>query len=349
MADVVKVGISGLGRSGWNIHANTLAKLPNLYEIVAVVDALEERRREAVSKLGCRAYSNFEQLIEDDEVELVVVATPSYLHAPQTIEALKAGKNVVCEKPMATSLAEADAMIEAAEKSGRILTIFQNMRYAPDFLKVREVVKSGVLGRIVLIKIFWHSFGRRWDWQTLKKFGGGELNNNASHVIDQALQLVGDGEPEVLFCDLQRTLTLGDAEDHVKIILGISKSPTIVDIEVTRACAYPQNTWLIMGTQGGLTGTSASLKWKYFNPADLPPRKVETEPTPDRSYNWEEIPWKEETWNLSKDHKSGEILFYEDLYKTLREGAPLSITPQSVRRVMWVIEKCREYCEKRYT
>jgi len=147
MADVVKVGISGLGRSGWNIHANALSKCPNLYKIVAVVDALEERRREAVNRFGCRAYSDFEQLIEDDEVELVVVATPSYLHASQTIEALKAGKNVVCEKPMATSLAEADAMIEAAEKSGRILTIFQNMRYAPDFLKVREVVKSGILGR----------------------------------------------------------------------------------------------------------------------------------------------------------------------------------------------------------
>jgi len=344
MSGRVKVGISGLGRSGWDIHANALEKCSSMYSIVAVSDPLEERRKEAVHRFGCKAYPDFKSLLEDEEVELVVVATPSHLHAPQAIEALKSGKNVVCEKPMATSLAEADEMIKTAKETGRILTVFHNKRYTPDFLKVREVVKSGKLGRIVLVKICLHSFGRRWDWQTLKKFGGGELNNNASHLIDQAIQLVGE-EVEVLFCDLQRTLTLGDAEDHVKIILGAPGS-TKIDIEVTHACAYPQNYWLIMGTQGGLIGSGNSVKWKYFDPKDLPPRQVETMPTPDRSYNWEEIPWKEEEWTLEKDAKRGEILFYEELYKTLREGAPLSITPESVRKVMQIIEECRKLCEK---
>jgi len=345
MSGEVKVGIAGLGRSGWRNHAAVLGTLPEMYRVVAVSDPLEERRREAVEKFGCRAYPDFESLIGDDEVELVVIATPSHLHAPQTIKALEAGKNVVCEKPMAATLAEADAMIEAYKKTGRLLTIFQNRRYDPDFLKVKEVIQSGKLGRIVLIKMSWHSFGRRWDWQTLKKFGGGELRNTASHAIDQALQLFGDEEPEV-FCDMQRTLTLGDAEDHVKIILRAPGAP-MVDIEVTRACAYPQSWWLIMGTQGGLTGSTTSLRWKYFNPEDLPPRQVDEKPTPDRSYNREEIPWIEETWNLGEGYKRGTFLFYEELYKTLRHGAPLAITPESVRRVMWVIEKCRELCEGR--
>jgi len=342
MSSRVNVGISGLGRSGWDIHANALEKCSSMYNVVAVFDPLEERRKEAVNRFGCRVYSDFNSLIRDEEVELVVVATPSHLHAPQTIEALKSGKNVVCEKPMATSLAEADEMIRTAKESGRILTVFQNKRYSPDFLRVKEIVRSGKLGRIVLVKILLHSFGRRWDWQTLRKFGGGELNNNASHLIDQAVQLVGDGL-ELTFCDLQRTLTLGDAEDHVKIILREPGS-TLVDIEVTRACAYPQNYWLIMGTQGGLVGNGNSMRWKYFDPKDLPPRQVETRPTPDRSYNWEEIPWKEEEWILDKNARPGEILFYEELYKTLREGAPLPVTPESVRKVMYIIEKCREKC-----
>jgi predicted dehydrogenase len=297
-----------------------------------------------MNRFGCRAYSDFDSLIKDGEVELIVVATPSYLHSSQTIEALKAGKNVIVEKPMATSLTEADMMIKTAKETGKVLTVFQNRRYSPDFLKVKEIIQSRKLGRIVLIKIYSHSFGRRWDWQTLRKFGGGELNNNAPHLIDQAVQLLEDKEPEVLFCDLQRTLTLGDAEDHVKIILGTPHS-TIADIEITRACAYPQNWWLIMGTQGGLTGSSTSLRWKYFDPRELPPRQVETKPTSDRSYNWEEIPWKEEMWNLDESHKSGEVLFYEALYKTLREGSPLGVTPESVKKVMYVIEKCREYCK----
>jgi predicted dehydrogenase len=340
----IRVGISGLGRSGWSIHANTLEKCSNMYSVIAVFDPIEERRREAVERFGCRAYSDFNSLAKDEEVELMVIATPSYLHAPQTIEALKAGKNVLCEKPMATSLAEADMMIRIAKETGRILTVFHNKRYLPDFLKVLEIIRSERLGRIVLIKMHSHTFGRRWDWQTLRRFGGGELNNNASHLIDQAVQLAGE-ELEVLFCDLQRTLTLGDAEDHVKIILGTPHS-TVVDIEVTRACAYPQNLWLVMGTQGGLTGTSNSLRWKYFEPKELPQRRVETEPAPDRSYNWEEIPWKEEVWNLDESYKSGEILFYEKLYKTLREGAPLGVTPESVRKVMRIIEKCHEYFKK---
>ncbi|MEM2500959.1 MAG: Gfo/Idh/MocA family oxidoreductase, partial [Candidatus Bathyarchaeia archaeon] len=294
MADQINVGIAGLGRSGWNIHARTLEKLPDKYRVVAVSDPIKERLQEAMGKFGCRTYTDFNELIEDKDVELVVVATPSHLHAPQTIKALEAGKHVVCEKPMATNLAEADAMIEAAKRSGKILTIFQNSLFNPDYLKIREVIRSGKLGRIVLIKIYSHTFGRRWDWQTLKKFGGGELRNNGVHLIIQGLTFIGDNEPEV-FCDLQRTLTLGDAEDHVKIILKAENAP-LIDIEVTRACAYPQNTWLIMGTQGGLIGNRFSLKWKYFNPEELPPRQLETEPTPDRSYNVEEIPWKEESW-----------------------------------------------------
>lgn len=342
MRNRVRVGISGLGRSGWDIHANALERCSGTYSVVAVSDPIEERRNDAINRFGCRAYSDFSSFLKDDEVELAVIATPSHLHASQTIKALRAGKNVVCEKPMATNLMEADMMIRVARETKRILTVFQNKRYSPDFLKVREVVESGKLGRIVLVKMRLHSFGRRWDWQTLKRFGGGELNNNASHLIDQAIQLIGD-DMEVAFCDLRRTLTLGDAEDHVKIILKASDS-AIVDIEITHACAYPENYWLVMGTQGGLTGNNNSIQWKYFEPKDLPPRQVEVRPTPDRSYNWEEVPWKEEMWSLDESSKRGEVLFYEELYRTIREGSPLGVTPESVRKAMYIIEKCREYC-----
>jgi len=339
----VKVGIAGLGRSGWDIHARIFENLSDKYKVVAVSDRIEKRRREAVEKFGCKAYSEFDDLIKDRSVELVVVATPTYLHASHTIKALEAGKNVVCEKPMATNLAEADSMIKTTKKTGNMLTVFQNSLFAPDYLKVKEVIHSGKLGRIVLVKIRSHTFGRRWDWQTLKKYGGGELRNNGVHLIIQGLQLLGDKEPEV-FCDLQRTLTLGDAEDHAKIILKASNSP-LIDIEVTRACAYPQDTWLVMGTQGGLTGSHHSLRWRYFNPADLPPRQVDEKPTPNRSYNVEKIPWIEESWSSETVYMPSGITFYKELYKTLRNGAPFPVTPEIVRRVMWVVEKCFELCE----
>lgn len=339
---VVKVGIAGLGRSGWDIHARLLEPLQDKYRIVAVCDSNQSRQKEARDKFGCRSYDGLNQLLKDSEVELVIVATPNHLHPPHIIQALKAGKDVVCEKPMATNLRDTDKVIKVAEKSGHIFTIFQNKRYMPDFVKVREVISSGKLGRIVMIRMTGHGFSRRWDWQTLKEFNGGTLNNIGPHFIDLALQFFGEAEPKI-FCHLERTLTCGDAEDHVKIILQSRDSP-MIDLEITSACAYPEEAWLVMGVQGGLTGGAQNLHWKYFDAKKLSPRKVERQPVPDRSYNHEEIPWKEETWNLSGDSSPGEAGFYLDLYNTLRKGAALAITPESVRRQIALIEKCHKLC-----
>lgn len=339
---VVRVGIAGLGRSGWDIHARLLEPLKDKYRIVAVCDPDQSRQKEARDRFRCRSYDGLNQLLKDFEVELVIVAIPSHLHPPNAIQALKAGKDVVCEKPMAIKLSDADRVIKAAKKSGHIFTIFQNRRYAPDFVKVREVIISGKLGRIVMIRMTGHGFSRRWDWQTLKEFSGGTLNNTGPHFIDQALQLFGEAEPKI-FCHLERTLTCGDADDHIKIILQGPDAP-MIDLEITSACAYPQESWLVMGTQGGLTGGSQSLRWKYFDPQELLPRKVERQPVPDRSYNTEEIPWKEEMWDLSTDSSPGETGFYLDLYNTIRNRVPLAITPESVRRQIALIDKCHKLC-----
>lgn len=336
----VGVGIVGLGRSGWNIHANLLETLPDKYRIKAVSDPVPDRMEEAAKKFQCRTCKNIEELISLSEVELVVVATPSHLHAENAIKAMEAGKRVVCEKPMAKTLSEADAMIASARSTGSLLTIFQNRRYAPDFRTVKKVIDSGKLGRIILIRMAWHGFGRRWDWQTLKKFGGGTLNNTCPHAIDQALQLFGPAEPEI-YCHLEKTLALGDADDHVKIIMKASGAP-MIDIEVTSVCSYPQESWLVMGTGGTLTGNASQLRWKYYHQAELPERKLDSLPTPDRSYNQDEIKWYEEDWSADKDTGGGSENFYLDLYRTIRKKAPLAITPESARRVMWVIERCHQ-------
>ncbi|RME58354.1 MAG: gfo/Idh/MocA family oxidoreductase, partial [Caldilineae bacterium] len=285
------------------------------------------------------AYTEFVDLLNDDELELIVVALPSHLHADCAIAALEAGKHVVCEKPMATSLQDADRMVIAAADSPGILTIFQQRRYNPDFRKVQEIIASGVLGRIVQIRITESKFSRRWDWQTLKRFGGGTLNNTGPHYLDQALQLFGPKDPDMILCHLDRTLTLGDADDHVKVVLRGKNAPTI-DIEISSCDAYPGDTWHIMGTQGGLHGTTRHLEWRFFDPAELPPRELTIEPTPDRSYNRDQIPWQEASWDLAEDRRDAYRNFYRDLYRTIREGAPLVITPESVRRVIWLQEEC---------
>ena len=336
----IRVGIAGLGRSGWNIHANMLRNMGDKFRIVAVTDKEISRLKEAEETLGCRVYDQYEELLGDAEVELVIVAMPSHLHAPYSIAALRAGKAVLCEKPMAPSLEEADEMIRVSKETGRLLTVFQNRRYSKDFVKVREVIGSGKLGRIVQIRIALNGFGRRWDWQTLKEFGGGTLNNNGIHLIDRAMVLINEKEPEI-FCHLDRALTLGDADDHVKVILKAPGEP-LVDIELTSACAYPTENWLVMGTQGTLVGTATELRWKYIDPAELPHREVDRKPTPDRSYNREDLHWYEETWSAADDPGMGEAAFYVDLYNTIRKGASLAVTPESVRERIALLQKCHE-------
>ena len=340
--EVVRVGIAGLGRSGWGIHVASLEALPAAYRVVGVHDPNAERVAEAEARLGCRGYRDFSSLLRDDAVELVVVAVPSHLHADAAVQALRAGKHVLVEKPFAVDLAEADRMIAAARETGLVLTGSQNYRYMADFLTIRETIASGKLGRVIQVRIAWHWFRRRWDWQTLKAFGGGSLNNDGSHVVDQALLLLGDAQPEV-FCRMERTgLSSGDAEDHVKVILRAPGAP-LIDMEFSNACAYPQDMWLVMGTNGTLVGSHAGLRWKYVDPRLLPARPVSEEPTPDRSYNREELPWVEETIDLSKErHIDSNKRLYLDLHATLREHRPLAVTPESIRRQLAVLERCRE-------
>ena len=344
MSDKIRVGIAGLGRSGWGIHARLIEPLDDLYEVVAVVDRLDSRRQEAAERFACRTFGDLSSMLQDGEVELVVNSLTSNLHPSGSVEALLAGKHVVCEKPMAARVADADKMIDAAERSNRVLAVFQNYRYDPDFRQVQQVIASGKLGRIVTIRLAWQGFGRRWDWQTLLKYDGGSLNNTGPHMLDCALQLFGPGKPEV-FCHLERTLTLGDAEDHAKLVFHGPNAP-MMDLEITSVCAYPQEPWLVMGTHGTLAGSRRDLRWKYLDPAQLDPRQVDERPTPDRSYNREEIEWVEETWDRSEYTGPGHTGFYLDLYETIRNGKPLFITPESVRRQVEVLEECHRRCPR---
>lgn len=339
----IRVGIAGLGRSGWDIHAKLLEPLQGEFQVVAVVDEDTKRRQEAIDRFDCLAYTDYQALLNDPGVELVVVSLPSFLHADAAIAAMEVGKHVVCEKPMATTLTDADRMINAAERTGRVLTIFQQRRYNPDFVKVREVINSGQLGRIVQIRLTESRFSRRWDWQTLQKFGGGSLNNTGPHFLDMALQLFGDNYPDEVFCQLERTLTLGDADDYLKLVFKGKDAPT-VDIEISSCCAYSPETWNVQGTLGGLAGSTSKLRWKWVDWAAQPPRTLDLRPTPDRSYNRDDLTWQEASWDVAQDSSVGHPGFYHDLCATIRHGAPLAITAQSVRRVMWLIEECHRLC-----
>ncbi|HEV8634008.1 MAG TPA: Gfo/Idh/MocA family oxidoreductase [Chloroflexota bacterium] len=182
----------GVGRS----HAEAYAQLPQT-ELVAVCDTNEARLRPVAEQYRCRAYASVEDLLADREVELVSVATPHPSHAELSIRAMRAGKHVLVEKPMAVDLAEADRMIRVSRETGRTLAVVFQRRWWPAARNVRRAIDEGKIGRPILGQCsltWWRTkayydrdpWRGRWDTE-----GGGVLINQAIHAIDMFQWLMG--------------------------------------------------------------------------------------------------------------------------------------------------------------
>lgn len=341
-----KVAILGQGRSGRDIHGRCLSDMTDMYEIAATVDLLPDRRERSEKEYCCKSYEDYKCLFERKDIDLVINALPSHLHVPVTLEFINRGFNVICDKPLARRVSEVDTLIAAAQKTGKLFTVFQQSRYAPYFMKIREVINSGVLGRIIQISICFNSFQRRWDWQTLQEFNGGSLLNTGPHPVDQALQLFGtDIMPEVT-CIMDRVNTFGDAEDYVKLILRGPGRP-VIDLEIVSCSAFPSFTYEIYASNGGLRANNSKVEWKYFKPEEAPKQKLIKTPlmkedgTP--AYCSEKLIWYEESVDISEQMKDSfkfmTTKFYTMIYKVLTEGAELEITPQQVRQQIAVMEE----------
>ncbi len=335
----INYAVVGLGRAGWGIHVKGLRGREDA-KIVAVVDGLEDRRNEAAKEFGCKTYDNLTDMLKQEDVEVVSIATPSVVHGPNTIEALEAGKHVVVEKPMAMSVSEADKMIEAAEKAGKKLFVHQNYRFFPEFTYYEDVIASGILGRVYHLRNYITGFRRRNDWQTLNKNGGGVLNNTCPHMIDQIIQLAGGSVDKVLG-DLQQVASAGDVEDHVKALIKFDNGVT-ADMEVSQAQkpSMPLPKWIIAGSCGTLTSDGKQATIHFFDPAKAPQLDVVDGPVMSRSYgNDDELPWEERTEPAVGSDRGN---FYDNVYSVLREGGEMRVTPESVREVIRTIDLIRE-------
>ena len=341
--DPVRVAVLGQGRSGLDIHCRYFKTVPHKYQIVAIADLLDDRRQRAQSEMGCDAYADYCDLLARDDIDLVVNALPSHLHPQATIDSLNTGHHTICEKPLAWSVAELDAMIAAAHKADRLLLPFQQSRNAPQFQKMLQVIDSGVLGRIVQVSISFSGFARRWDWQTLQEYRGGNLLNTGPHPMDQAVRLLDFKMPDQILCAMDRANTFGDAEDYVKILLRTKDKP-VIDVEISSCTAFPQPMYAVHGERGGLSGGPAGLTWRYYDPQKAPEQSLIRSPLPGPSYCREELKMTERSWAPNEDEQDAftymSDAYYDGVFAALREAAQPEITPQQVRVQIAVIEEC---------
>ncbi len=268
----LRVALVGCGRISQN-HFDAIAKLDGL-AISAVCDVVPERAKTAGEKLGVPWFTSYEKMLHDAPSEIVTIATPSGLHPAHGILAARAGKHVVCEKPMAITLASADELVQACDAAGVKLFVVKQNRLNPPVQLLKRAMDKGRFGKVYLANttVRWTRPQEYYDqapWRGTWEFDGGAFMNQASHYVDLMQWLVGPVESVIA-----KTATLArkiEAEDTGIAVLRF-RSGALGTIEVTML-TYPKNlegSITILGEKGtakiGGTAVNKIEKWEFAEP-----------------------------------------------------------------------------------
>lgn len=197
----IKVGIIGCGGIANQKHLPALSRQKDKVELAAFCDVDINRAKKAAEQYGesdAKVYTDYNELLKDNTIELVHVLTPNVSHSPITVAAFAAGKHVMCEKPMAHNTEAAEAMMEAWKKSGKKFTIGYQNRFRPEILTLHEACEAGDLGEIYFAKA--HAIRRRavptWGvFPDKAQQGGGPLIDIGTHALDITLWMMNNYEP----------------------------------------------------------------------------------------------------------------------------------------------------------
>lgn len=238
----LKVAVIGLGSIAKYRHLAEYAANKHV-EIVAVCDIVEERAHYFAEIYGAAAYTEYKELLQQEAIDIVSVCLPNYLHAPVSIAALEANAHVLCEKPMATSKEEAEAMIAAAEKNGKKLMIGHNQRFVASHKKAKELIAKGEAGKIYSFRTaFGHGGPETWS-----------AEGPNSWFFDKERAFIGAmGDLGVHKADLLRYI-LG--EEFVEVA-------AFVETSAKENATVDDNATLILKSASGVIGTLAA-SWAY--------------------------------------------------------------------------------------
>lgn len=250
---MIKIGIIGCGKIAQVRHIPEYAENPDA-ELAGYFSPNRSRAEEQAAKYGGKVFETADELLSDPEIEAVSICAANNVHAQLTVKALAAGKNVLCEKPMATTLEDCEAMVKAAEKSGKFLMIGHNQRLAKAHVAAKRLIDSGEIGRIITFRTtFGHGGPETWSISPGKnvwffdksKAALGAMADLGVHKIDLMQYLTG----QLVVRATARLITLDKC--------GASGEPIGVD----------DNAMCILELSGGAAGTVTS-SWTYYGEED---------------------------------------------------------------------------------
>jgi len=332
------VGYGPLGGMGYH-HGLGVTRTDGL-ELVAVVDPNVERRKAAETDFpGVRAYASVSDLVNDDDVEVALVATPPAHHVTLTLALLRAGKHVACEKPLCLTVAEADQIIGTATASRRMLTVHQNRRWDPDFVALRRAVNAGLLGEIFNVETFVGGYAHPCrTWHSDTAVSGGAGYDWGSHHVDWVLQLLG-GVPRLVQAHGHKRVW-HDVTNHDQIRVRMTWSDgREAEFLQSDIAAVRRPKFYVQGTAGTLVGTYRTITLEAIEPGR---GYVATQAHHAEAPAELMLARYESGYGISETRLPPALeqpyAFHRNLADHLHLGEPLAVTPASVRQVIAVLE-----------
>ncbi|MCF0135158.1 MAG: Gfo/Idh/MocA family oxidoreductase [Lachnospiraceae bacterium] len=335
------LGVIGLGFMG-SYHANNAGKVEGMH-VRAVYDIREDRVQRG-EEMGLLGYRTLDELLADEKIDVVVIATPNLYHPELAVKCLEAGKHVICEKPCTMTLAEFDIIATTAERCQKLFTVHQNRRWDQDYLQVKKAVEAGDLGEVHMFESRIHGKnGRFLEWRDNKELGGGIFLDWAPHLVDQILQIQQEKVVSV-YAQMFKVVS-NNVEDYAKLLLRFESGCGAL-IEAGTLCLCNGPRWVVHGNGGsmtidGLAGKGQIIKDKahlsdwnmdYIHTAQGPTRTMA--PRPVETLEFMDLP--------SVEGKTDPLDFYRNLVEVLDGKAELIVQPAQVRRVMQIIDAAFE-------
>lgn len=329
------VGYGGMGA----YHAEGL--IPdekNRMQVLGTYDINEERCMEAEAN-GTHVYRSYEELLADDEIDAVVIATPNDSHKDLSIQALRAQKHVVCEKPVTMNLQEYDEILKIAKEENKVFMVHQNRRWDPDFLLVRNLYKTREIGDVFQIESRVHGAnGIPGDWRHMKQHGGGMLLDWGVHLLDQILWMV---ESPIANVHTDMSYILGNqVDDGFTIYITFENGiRALVEVGTTNFTSLPR--WYVKGNKGTAKIDDWDLSGKMIVATGM---ETEAKPSPVRAGVGLTKTMAPPVHGVTKEVPLPELkldypTFYSNFYDVVQYGTEPIVKNEEVREVMKIIDE----------
>ncbi|WP_207435297.1 oxidoreductase [Sabulibacter ruber] len=345
----IRVGLIGFGMAGQIFHAPFLHVVEG-FDLVKIRETREPNIQLAQSRYPqAQITSQADDIIQDEAIDLVVVATPNSSHYDLAKKALLAGKHVVVEKPFTATSAEAEELIQLAKEQQKVLTVYHNRRWDSDFKTVQKVVQQGLLGNLVEYKAHFDRFrpnlkGNTWKEEAAP--GSGIVFDLGSHLIDQALVLFGT--PQEISADVRIQRPSSPVIDKFEATLFYDSLKVTLSAGVL--VREPSPRYTLHGDKGSFLKYGLDVQEKALNDGLLP------HTTP----NWGVEP--ESIWgHLNTEHQGLHFIgkleseaghyrsFYDNVYGAITGQTELAVKPEQARDVIKVVELIMQSSQEKRT